>query len=95
MESLEIVESVEILNSEDLKCVGKIGIPGISGMLEILKFLGELESLEIVEYVEIFNSEHLKGVRKIWIPGICGSLDNLKVLGLTGVSWNCGICGNF
>ena len=34
------MEYVEILNSEDLKGVGKIGIPGTCGSLDNLKILG-------------------------------------------------------
>ena len=74
------MEYVEILNSEDLKCVGKIGIPEIRVDLEILKILGRSGICGKLGICENFEFLSLKGVGRI---GICGILEYFSM-----INWN-------
>ena len=63
------MESLEILNSEDLKCVGKIGIPGLRGILEISKILGRSGISGNWGICGNFEFLRFEGCRKLGIPG--------------------------
>ena len=60
------MEYVEILNSQDLKGVGKIGIPGICGILEICKILGRIGISGNCGICGNFEFLRFEGFRKNW-----------------------------